>query len=121
MRLQALLFVAGLAVATAGTAAASSQDMCDDKAWLTKIICKAQHAAAQTQAAPAEEADAFALVRSVLRPTRSTFDWFRDSIDQLGKSTMISSSVRPSTSPAATAPSEAVKRKDGTEAGARSP
>jgi hypothetical protein len=120
MRLKALLFTAGLAVATAGTAAANSQDTCDGKAWLSKIVCKAQHDAAQAQAAPAEETDAFALVRSVLRP-RTTFDWFRGVLDQLGNKTMISSSERPSTSPAATSPSDATRRKDGTVEGTRSP
>lgn len=107
MRVKALLFAAGLAVATAGTAAANPQDTCDGKAWLSKIVCEAQHDAAKAQAAPAEESDAF--------------DWFRDALDQLGSKTMISSSVRPSTSPAATAPSDATRRKDGTVAGTRSP
>lgn len=127
MRLEALLLTAGLAVATAGTAAANpQQDTCADKSWLAEIVCKARHEAAHTKAAPpatadaAEDAgdkDAFAFIRALMRP-HSAFEWFRD---QLGKSTMISSSARPSTSPAATAPSDATKRKDGTLAGERSP
>jgi hypothetical protein len=119
MRLQALLFAAVLAAAPAGTAAAAPQeDACAGKTWLAELVCKAQQQAMQPR--PAEESDAFSLLRALTRP-RSTFDWFRDSLDQLGKSTMISSSERPSTSPAATAPSDAVKRKDGTESGTRSP
>lgn len=91
MRLKALLFAAGLAVASAGTAAASPTNTCEGKTWIAKLVCQAQR-------------DAQARLRA-----------------QAGKSTMISSSARPSTSPAATAPSEATRRKDGAEAGARSP
>lgn len=124
MRLEALLMAAGLAVATAGTAAANPQnETCANRSWLAEIVCKAQHEAAHSKAATparsdaADDKDAFAFIRALMRP-HSAFEWFRD---QLGKSTMISSSDRPSTSPAATAPSDATKRKDGTLAGVRSP
>lgn len=126
MRLEALLMMAALAVATAGTAVANPQnDTCADKSWLAEMVCKAQHEAAHTKAAtPAkakaaddDSSDAFAVIRALMRP-HSAFEWFRT---QLGNSTMISSSVRPSTRPAATAPSDATKRKDGTVADVRSP
>lgn len=131
MRIRTLLFTAGLALASASAAAASPAETCTSKTWIGDLMCRATHEAAQARAdarPPAEESDATAtsagdtrdawsMVRALLRP-HTALDWFRD---QLGKDTMISSSARPSTRPAATAPSEATRRKDGTPAGARSP
>jgi hypothetical protein len=113
MRLEALLLAAGLAVATAGNAVASPiNDDCEHKSWLAEMVCKAAQPAqaqAQTQTQPAHDADVFAYVRTLMRP-RSAFDWFRVRLDQLGNKTMISSSTRPSTRPAATAPSDVGQR-----------
>lgn len=131
MRIGTLLITAGLALSSASVAAASPAETCHAKTWIGDLMCRATHEATQARAAarpPAEESDAttanardasdpWAVVRALLRP-RTAFDWFRD---QLGNDTMISSSTRPSTSPAATAPSEATRRKDGTPAGGRSP
>lgn len=118
MRLQALLFAAGLAVASAGTAAANPTSTCEGKTWLAELVCKAQHDA-KAESKRERETQTWSLFRMLQRPI-SPFDWFSPRA-QAGKSTMISSSVRPSTRPAATAPSDATKRKDGAEAGARSP
>lgn len=122
MRLNALLFAAGLVVATAGTAAASPEGTpadCAGKSFIAETICKAMHQTQEKQAA--DSVDVFAYVRALMRP-HSALEWFRDRLDQVAaKDTMISSSVRPSTRPAATAPSDAVKRKDGEPAGTRSP
>lgn len=132
MRLEALLMTAGLAVASAGTAAASPADTCTPRTWIAETICKLRHETAQAQTsarevdaspmartatADAARTSAFSFWRALARP-HSALDWFRD---QLGKDTMISSSERPSTSPAATAPSDATRRKDGAPAGTRSP
>jgi hypothetical protein len=105
-------------VASAGAAAANPTNTCEGKTWLAELVCKAQHDA-KVDAKREHEEQTWSLFRMLQRPL-SPFDWFLPRA-QDGKSTMISSSVRPSTSPAATAPSEAVKRKDGTEAGTRSP
>jgi hypothetical protein len=107
MRLEALLLAAGLAVATAGSAAASpTSDDCEHKSWLAEMVCKAQQPA-RAQTAP--QVDVFAYVRTLMHP-RSAFDWFRARLDQVGSKTMISSSTRPSTRPAATAPSDVGQR-----------
>jgi hypothetical protein len=106
MRLEALLIAAGLAVATAGTAAASPDDTlptCARKGFLAEMVCKAQHPA-KPPSAPKSN-DMWSLVDRVMHP-RTAFDWFRERFDQLGNKTMISSSTRPSTKPAATAPSD---------------
>ena len=102
MRLKALLLTAGLAVAAAGPAMANPEDTCKPKPWLAELICKAQQNAHEER-------------------QRTAFQWVRRYLDQLGKSTMSSSSERPSTSPAATEPSVATSRKDGTLGGTRSP
>jgi hypothetical protein len=107
MRLEALLLAAGLAVATAGNAAASPMNTaCEHKSWLAEIVCKAQ---AQAQQPAPPKPDVFAYVRALMHP-RSTFDWFRERLDQAGVKTMISSRTRPSTRPAATAPSDVGQR-----------
>jgi hypothetical protein len=106
MRLEALLVAAGLAVATAGSAAASpTNDDCEHKSWLAEIVCKAQQQAAPQPAKQQAQEDAWSLISRIMHP-RTTFDWFRERFDQLGSKTMISSSTRPSTRPAATAPSD---------------
>jgi hypothetical protein len=121
MRLEALLLAAGLAVATAGTAAANpNPNPCETKTWLAETLCEMTQKAERAQQAERER-DGVSFVRALLQPPRTMWDWVRDLAAQSDSSTMISSSERPSTSPAATAPSDAVSRKDGRSAGTRSP